>query len=292
MKLRTIKEIFHQELNALYPREEINSFFYRLIEHYLGVNRFILALDPQYTISKKEEQPIFEALASLRMEYPLQQILGKASFMDLEFKVNDQVLIPRPETEELVRWIIEDAQKMPNTQPDILDIGTGSGCIAIALAKKIPDARLSAMDISAAALEVARENASQHGVNIDFLQGDILEDALPDGPWDIIVSNPPYIREMEKNTMRGNVTKHEPPEALFVPNANPLLFYERIADLAMASLRMGGALYFEINQYLGPETIRLLEARNFSEIELRKDLFGNDRMLKGVRLQVKKDHQR
>jgi len=281
MKLKDIKEIFWQELEPLYPREEVNNFFHRLVEHYLGLDRFILALDPGYRIAKIEEQPLFLALAQLKEEYPLQYILGTAYFMDLEFHVNDQVLIPRPETEELVRWILADLPCMPDS-PAILDVGTGSGCIAISLAKYWPAARVTALDISPAALETARKNAVRQAVNIDFVQADILTNYSPVTKWDIIVSNPPYVRESEKDAIRNNVKRYEPASALFVPDDSPLLFYEHIARLASRSLKAGGALYLEINQYMGTDTLNLLQAQNFLEIELRKDMFGKERMLKAI----------
>ncbi len=279
MKLRDIKDIFWQELQPYYPREEVNSFFYQLVEHYLGVERFILVLDPGYRISKEEEQPLFEALAQLRQETPIQYILGKTCFMELVFHVNEQVLIPRPETEELVRWILDDLQEM-TASPEILDIGTGSGCIAISLAKYWPAAKVSALDVSPAALETAKENARQNSVVVSFQHADILEDFKARSKWDIIVSNPPYVRLSEKRTMRNNVKLHEPDTALFVPDDHPLLFYEQLARIAAANLKAGGAIYLEINQNLASETRNLLQSHNFFEIELRKDMFGNDRMLR------------
>lgn len=279
MRLRDIKDIFWQELQPYYPREEVNSFFYQLAEHYLGVERFILVLDPGYQISKEEEQPLFEALAQLRQEIPIQYILGEAYFMELVFHVNKQVLIPRPETEELVRWILDDRSEM-TASPAILDIGTGSGCIAISLAKYWPSSKVTALDVSAAALETAKENARQNSVAISFILADILADFETELNWDIIVSNPPYVRQSEKRSMSNNVKLYEPDTALFVPDDSPLLFYEQIARIAAGNLKAGGALYLEINQNLASETINLLQSHNFFEIELRKDMFGNDRMLK------------
>jgi release factor glutamine methyltransferase len=281
MKLKDIKEIFWQELEPLYPREEVNNFFYRLVEHYLGLDRFILVMDPGYRIAKNEEQPLFLALARLKEEYPIQYILGTAYFMDMEFHVNDQVLIPRPETEELVRWILADLPHMPDS-PAILDVGTGSGCIAVSLAKYWPAARVTALDISPAAIITARKNAARHVVNIDFVQADILTNYSSVTKWDIIVSNPPYVRESEKEDMRNNVKRYEPASALFVPDDSPLLFYEHITRFASRALKAGGTLYLEVNQYLGTDTLNLLRAQNFLEIKLRKDMFGNERMLKAI----------
>lgn len=296
MLLKEIKNIFHKELDVLYPQEEVDSFFYLLIEHYLGLERFVLALQPNFIVSKQEEQPLFEALSELRLQTPVQYIMGKAHFMDLELTVNKHVLIPRPETEELVRWILTDchAERPPervrragsrsiggNQSTTILDIGTGSGCIALALAKNYPEVQVYALDVSAKALEVAQRNAEQNEVAVTFIQGDILTLDTLDVPFDIIVSNPPYVRELEKKEMKANVMEYEPKEALFVPDNDPLLFYRHITHFAKNSLKEGGSLYFEVNQYLAQETKQLLEDQNFTDIEVRKDLFGNYRMLKG-----------
>jgi len=282
MRLREIKEIFHKELVGIYPREEIEAFFHRCVEHYLKLERFVLVLRPDLVLTKEEEAPLYAALAQLRQEQPLQYILGVAHFMDLEFKVNGNVLIPRVETEELVRWILDDSRS--GADPiRVLDIGTGSGCIAIALAKHLSGAQVHALDISPEALELARENATAHGVEVHFREEDILESpALGDAEpkFDLIVSNPPYVREREKLDMRNNVKEHEPNIALFVPDKDPLRFYGAIARYAQEHLRDGGFMYLEINQYLGKETESLLREHNFSELELRKDLFGNDRMIK------------
>ncbi|WP_411031004.1 peptide chain release factor N(5)-glutamine methyltransferase [Spongiimicrobium sp. 3-5] len=295
MLLKEIKNIFHKELDSLYQTEEVESFFHLMTSHYLGLERFVLALEPNLIVSKEEEQPLFEGLNALKLETPVQYILGKTYFYDLTFKVNKDVLIPRPETEELVRWILEDIEKKHNKTAaesipvserqynlKILDIGTGSGCIAITLAKNLPGAKVVAMDISSEALQLAKENAINNAVEIRFIEADVLTAEPLNETFDIIVSNPPYVRLSEKRAMRKNVKDFEPEVALFVPNESPLLFYERITSLAAKKLSTSGILYFEINQYLGKETVALLEAQNFLEIELRKDIFGNDRMLKGV----------
>ncbi len=282
MLLKEIKTIFHQELDAIYPKEEVDAFFYRLIEHYLQLERFVLVMHPDYTITKEEEQPLFEALSGLKLEKPLQYITGMAYFMDLELKVNEHVLIPRPETEELVAWIISDYQAEQNRELNILDIGTGSGCIAIALAKNLPNAKVYALDVSTKALEVVHQNAIFNNVDVTLVQKDILNPELDlELKFDIIVSNPPYVRELEKEKIKENVKAYEPSLALFVPDEDALLFYSAIVAFAKEHFSEKGSLYLEINQYLGKETKALLEAHNFLEIELRKDLFGNDRMLKG-----------
>ncbi|MEX0315990.1 MAG: peptide chain release factor N(5)-glutamine methyltransferase [Allomuricauda sp.] len=282
MQLRDIKQIYHQELNGIYAKEEIDTFFYWAIEHYLNIERFALALRPDLRLSKEDEQPLFETLAELKKEKPIQYIIGKAHFMDLEFMVNENVLIPRPETEELVQWILDECQFERSRELHVLDIGTGSGCIAVSLAKNLPNAKVYALDVSEKALKVAEKNATLNGVDIKFFQDDILNPELElELNFDVIVSNPPYVREQEKSRMRKNVIAYEPDKALFVPDNDSLVFYRAITKFANENLKDKGSLFFEINQYLGNETKALLEAHNFSEIELRKDLFGNDRILKG-----------
>lgn len=281
MQLKEIKNIFHKELDQTYHKEEVDSFFYLTVEHYLRLERFVLALQPHFVVSKEDEQALFETLAKLKLQQPIQYILGKAHFMDMDFTVNEDVLIPRPETEELVRWIIADCRVKRSSEQKILDIGTGSGCIAISLAKNLPGTEVYGLDISKKALMVAKENAEMNDVRIEFIKADILGLQL-DKQFDIVVSNPPYVRELEKVRMQKNVLEHEPETALFVPDDSPLKFYKGIVDFAVKNLNHGGSLYLEINQYLGKETHRLLQDHNFSEIELRKDMFGNDRMLKGM----------
>jgi release factor glutamine methyltransferase len=280
MLLKEIKKVFHTELDAIYGKEEVSSFFYLLIEHYLGLERFILAVQPELIITKEEGSPLFEALSKLKLQVPIQYIIGKTHFMDLDFVVNKNVLIPRPETEELVRWVLDDFSTV-KSDLKILDIGTGSGCIAVSLAKNLPNAKVYAIDVSEEALAVAKETAKLNGVEIYFINADILEVNDLDDKFDIIVSNPPYVRMLEKQEMKNNVLDNEPELALFVADDNPLIFYKKIIELAAKNFIDKGVLYFEINQYLGKETQYLLEATNFSEIELRKDFFGNDRMLKG-----------
>ena len=286
MVLKEILNIFHKELDTIYGNNEVDSFFNILIDYYLNLKRITLVMQPEYTISKEEEQPLFEALSRLKLEEPIQYILGETEFFGLVFKVNQNTLIPRPETEELVQWIIED-YKDNLEQIKILDIGTGTGCIPISLAKNLPKAKVKALDISTKALEVAKQNAELNAVEVDFIKQNILEtyhtqlDSASQ-KFDVIVSNPPYVRELEKAEMKGNVLKHEPELALFVDDMNPLIFYKAITEFATHSLKAGGTLYFEINQYLGAEMIQLLEDFNFKDIELKKDMFGNNRMIKAI----------
>lgn len=281
MLLKEIKAIFHKELDSLYSKEEVDNFFFMLMEHYLRLSRLDLALLPGLVLTRSEEQPLFGGLAQLRLERPIQYIIGKTHFFGMEFNVDENVLIPRPETEELVQWVLSDMSHQ-NSEPCILDIGTGSGCIAVALAKNRPSAKINAIDVSEGALMMAKCNALKNSVSVTFLLADILQwETLPN-KFDIIVSNPPYVREQEKQQMRANVLKHEPELALFVPNKDPLVFYRKIAAFAQQHLKPNGVLYLEINQYLGKETEQLLKDMDFSEIELRKDSYGHDRMLKGV----------
>ncbi len=281
MLLKEIKNIYHSELDPIYPKEEVDSFFYLTIAHHLNLERFVLALQPNLTLSMKEEQPLFEVLAQLRLRKPIQYILGSAHFMDMDFKVNENVLIPRPETEELVRWVLEDYRMDGNKEISILDIGTGSGCIAISLAKNMKRAKVYGLDISKMALKVAKENATMNQVEVEFLHADILNMEYFKDKVDVIVSNPPYVRLLEKEKMKPNVIENEPGSALFVPDNDPLVFYRKINEIAKKNLKSGGRLYLEINQYLGKETKALFE-NGFIEVELRKDMFGNDRMLKGI----------
>ncbi|MEL6976653.1 MAG: peptide chain release factor N(5)-glutamine methyltransferase, partial [Bacteroidota bacterium] len=233
MQLKEIKTFFHRELSSLYPSEEIDSFFFLSIEHFLDLPRFILALQPEYTLNKAEETPLFETLAKLKIHEPIQYILGEVEFMGLSLKVNPSVLIPRPETEELVRWILEAVKANSNETIKILDVGTGSGCISVSLAKNLPNAQLSALDVSKEAIKVAQENANSHQVEVSFQQADVLDASLQlDRTFDLIVSNPPYVRSLEQKEMKQNVTAFEPQQALYVPDDNPLLFNKKINQLA------------------------------------------------------------
>lgn len=280
MLLKEIKNIFHLELDKIYPKEEVDSFFYLMLEHYLEMERFVLALQPKYAITKEEEQPFFEGLQKLKEELPIQYIIGTTYFMDMDFKVDKNVLIPRPETEELVRWMLSEIDN-EKTEISILDVGTGSGCIAVSLAKHLPRAKIHALDVSPEAIQVAHENAKNNGVGIEFIEADILKTPTIEQEFDIIVSNPPYVRELEKREMQNNVLQNEPDLALFVENDNPLIFYKTITQFAQKHLNPNGKLFFEINQFLGEETKSILKQYNFKSIELRQDMFGNNRMLKG-----------
>jgi release factor glutamine methyltransferase len=215
----------------------------------------------------------------LKKNEPYQYVFGKCEFYGLEFRVTPDVLIPRPETEELVEWVLSE-----NSMADrFLDIGTGSGCIAVTLGKKIPAAAIHAWDISDGALAIAAENAAYNGVVVQFLKRDILQSFSAETSFDVIVSNPPYVMESEKVTMEENVLHFEPHEALFVPDNDPLLFYRRIAEVALEMLHEGGRLYFEVNRTKGASICSMLQQRGYLEVESRNDLSGNLRMIKAVK---------
>lgn len=291
MIIKKLKEIFLSELKGVYPKPEIQSFFYLLTNYHLELDRIDIALDPKFEIKSFIEQKFHSALADLKKEIPIQYIIGETEFYDLKFKVNKHVLIPRQETEELIEWVINDVKSeklkgRTNTvkQPGlkILDIGTGSGCVSISLANKLTFSEVWALDISDKALNVAKRNADLNNVHIEFLKLDILIIKKLATKFDIIVSNPPYVRELEKKQMKSNVLKYEPPLALFVEDNNALLYYDKIADFAKENLTKSGLLYFEINQYFGKDIIELLKKKGFQNIELRKDIYGVDRMVKAT----------
>ena len=287
MTLQELKSKFLNELIKTYPQEEILSFFFLLVHYKLDLTRTDIALNPNQIINKKKSVFFQDALKRLKEETPIQYIIGETEFYGLLFKVNPDVLIPRPETEELVAWILKEAKQKKKIK--ILDIGTGSGCIAISLARHLPNATVYALDISKKALEVAEQNAILNKVRVHFIEKNILTKSNPSKPdlefqkFDIIVSNPPYIRDLEKHEIQNNVLQNEPNIALFVKDEDPLLFYDRITDFAKKYLNLNGLLFFEINQYLGKENLYLLENKGFKNIELRKDIFGNDRMIKGIK---------
>lgn len=280
MKITAFKDYFFDTLKDEYPKEETGSFFFILLQEFCGLTRLDLALDPQRELSQEQKQKLEQALYRLQGHEPIQYITGSTEFFGLKFKVDKNVLIPRPETEELVQWILADLE--PSAVLKILDIGTGSGCIAVSLAKNLPQAKVSAIDISGEALKVAKGNGELNQVSVEFLQKDILNTDALSQHYDLIISNPPYVRELEKTEMQRNVLEHEPETALYVKDNDPLIFYRKIIKLAAKHLNPGGKLYFEINQYLGKETETLLTEKNF-QTRLKKDIFGVDRMLRGIK---------
>jgi release factor glutamine methyltransferase len=283
MKIKEYRAQFIQELTSMHGEDEAESFFYLILEEKQQLKRIDLALQPDLVLSEEEIKVWNSILEQLKLEIPIQYLLGKTSFYGLDFEVNDNVLIPRPETEELVDWIISNNQTISKSSSlKILDIGTGSGCIAISLAKNLSNAQVFAIDVSEKALTTAKNNAILNEVNVTFIEQNILETLDLKQEFDIIVSNPPYVRNLEKEEIKKNVLEYEPHLALFVEDNDALIFYRKIAELAQKNLSNSGQLYFEINQYLGKEMIELLEGMNFKNIELRKDIYGNDRMIFGV----------
>ncbi len=282
MKISELKSNFITALAELYPSEEIQSFFNILSEKYLNFSRIEVALNSEKEVSKEDIEKFQQALIRLKNHEPIQYIIGETEFYGLPFKVNNHTLIPRPETEELVEWIISEINKQQSSIVNLklLDIGTGSGCIAISLAKNLPNSRISALDISEEALKIARENAEMNEVEVEFFQTNILKVKTLPKQYDFIVSNPPYVRELEKKQMQPNVLNFEPDSALYVKDEDPLLFYRAISQLAKHHLQPDGKLFFEINEYLADELKLLLKSEGFKNIEVKKDLFGRDRMLK------------
>lgn len=283
MILKEYKNEFIQKLETIYDLQEIESFFYIITEFLHQKKRIDLALEPNFSINAIEVEKWNAIIAQLKQEKPIQYILGETEFYGLRFLVNENTLIPRPETEELVDLILNEnsKNKIPNLK--ILDVGTGSGCIAISLAKNLPEAKVFALDVSEKALETAKKNAEMNKVEVEFLHQSILETEDLKQQFDIVVSNPPYVRNLEKQEIKKNVLEYEPHLALFVEDNDPLIFYRKIAQLAQKNLSKNGKLYFEINQYLGKETSELLQDLGFQNIELIKDVYGNDRMIQCTR---------
>jgi len=278
MNIKSLKTNFFTELQTIQEDSEIESFFFILTEFLHNLKRIDVSLHPDFEVSESDLEKWNTIISELKNEKPIQYITGEAWFYGLRFEVNENTLIPRPETEELVEWIV-DGLKIKGKGQRVLDIGTGSGCIPIALKKEIPSAQVSAIDVSEKALEMARKNAINNDVEINFTHQNILETESLDEKYDIIVSNPPYVRNLEKQEIKKNVLDFEPHLALFVDDYDALLFYRKIAQLALKSLSPNGKLFFEINQYLGEETVELLTKLGFKNIELRKDFVGNDRMI-------------
>lgn len=282
MRIKQYRTQFIKELSPFYDAYEAESFFYLILEDKHKLRQIDLALNHELTFSESDFVVWNSLLKELKKEIPIQYLLGKTHFYGLDFEVNENVLIPRPETEELVEWIINENSKVDRTKKiKILDIGTGSGCIAISLAKNIPNAEVYAIDVSRKAIETAKRNAANNKVEVNFILQNILETEELKCNFDIIVSNPPYVRNLEKEEIKKNVLDYEPHLALFVEDNDALIFYRKIAELAQKNLLENGQLYFEINQYLGKETKDLLEEMNFKNIELRKDIYDNDRMIFG-----------
>ena len=268
-------------LRGYYPDSEAFSIAKMLLVEVFGFSTLELYGGKDKEISGKRRDVLNEMIARLQKNEPIQYIIGIETFGGLTFEVDENVLIPRPETWEMVQWIVADCQSNPACR--ILDIGTGSGCIAISLAKHISQAEVEAWDVSEGALQVAKKNGEKNGVDVCFRQQDVLKTIAGSTRYDVIVSNPPYIAEKEKKVMDANVLDWEPSLALFVPDEDPLLFYRKIAQLGLEMLAEDGALYFEINQAYGQETLQMLKDLGYTQTELKKDAWDNDRMIKAKR---------
>jgi len=280
MRIKQYRTQFIKELSPFYDAYEAESFFYLILENKHKLRQIDLALNHELTFSDADLAVWGGFLNELKKEVPIQYLLGKTNFYGLDFEVNENVLIPRPETEELVEWIINENKKEKKSKKiKVLDIGTGSGCIAISLAKNLPNAEVYGIDVSKKAIETAKRNAINNNVDVTFMYLDILDTDVLTCNFDIIVSNPPYVRNLEKEEIKKNVLDYEPHLALFVDDNDALIFYRKIAALAKSGLKDDGQLYFEINQYLGKEMTELLEKMDFKNIELRKDIYDNDRMI-------------
>jgi release factor glutamine methyltransferase len=280
--MKTVKdafEIFKQELVNLYDSYEANAITALAISDLTKLSKAKLKAFPETIFTEEQSARLSEILEKLKTGQPVQYILGHTEFYGLPFVVNSSVLIPRPETEELVSWIIDSNN---NESLKILDIGTGSGCIAIALKSQLRNAEVNAIDVSEGALNTARRNAKINNTDINFIHADILSPArLNFNPkLNVIVSNPPYVTLTDKAQMHSNVTDFEPHTALFVPEDDPLIFYKAIADFALQNLKPDGLLFFEINESLGKETMEMLGDKSFENIELKQDIRGKDRMIK------------
>ena len=284
---RDIKRLFEE--NGM-ERGEAKATALLLMEKVCGWTVENVLRDNGKSIASEKVEDVREKAWQVSEGAPVQYVLGVSDFCGMELLVEPGVLIPRPETEELVRWVVADCEQRTVNKTGqmvrVLDVGTGSGCIAVALAKMVEGAEVEAWDVSEVALRIAKRNAEKQGVKVSFEQVDVLGNGNDSGntmAYDIIVSNPPYICEEESAEMDRNVLEHEPRLALFVPNNDPLIFYKKIAQMGMRMLKEGGGLYFEVNRRFGNEVVELLKGMNYQEVELRKDMFGNDRMVKAIK---------
>lgn len=275
----TYRELW-RTLEPLYGNGEARAVTDYVLDVCFGLSKADILCGAVEEMTAEKTAELNKIFGRLMEGEPVQYVLGRAEFCGRWFSVRPGVLIPRPETEELCAWITADSKA--SASPKVLDIGTGSGCIAITLQLDMPESKVTAWDISADALDVARENAKQLGANVSFVKQDALN-AKPEGEWDVIVSNPPYICEKEKKDMAVNVLEHEPHTALFVPDADPLLFYRAITRLAVQTLSKGGRLYFEINPIYADDTCHMMQTEGMTAVELRSDMYGKQRMAKGIK---------
>jgi release factor glutamine methyltransferase len=286
--MKTVQDVsaaFRKDLSELYDTNEIDSLCMIVLSDVTGTTSAKIKAFPELEIHTEHAETINNIVIRLKTGEPVQYILGHTEFYGLQFKVNPSVLIPRPETEELVEWAILSVGSSQLAVGNILDIGTGSGCIAISLKKNLADAQVSAIDISTEALKTAKENAELNNVNINFIQADILnlKFEIENSNFEIIISNPPYVTFEDKKQMHINVTDFEPHKALFVPEDDPLVFYKAIANFAADHLEKGGLLFFEINESYGEQIVDVLAHKLFKNIELMKDMSDRFRMIKAVK---------
>ena len=279
MTLLEFNNLFKNKLSSKINKNELDEFFFWLIDHYCNFSRMNYILNSNYKISKNQVIKLINSIDLLKNDMPIQYVIGQTNFMDLVFKLNNNVLIPRPETEELVEWIIKDAHVNKN----ILDIGTGSGCIAISLSKYLSYCNITGWDINEDVLNIANHNATLNNVNVLFELSDITKPKFSKEKFDIIVSNPPYITNKEKKLISNNVKSFEPHSALFVEDDNPLFFYKNILDFSISNLKSKGFLYLEINENFYKEVLKLLKDKGFYDIKLKKDFRLKYRMIKAVK---------
>ncbi len=279
--LRQHQQEFYTRLRNHYPGTELQVLFFMLCEHLLDKSRLHILQMMDEPVNESFENHFIEFIHRLSTQEPVQYILGKAWFSGIEFTVNPHVLIPRPETEELVDWIL----KTENDPVHLLDIGTGSGCIALALAHYRPGFTILGLDVSEDALAIAKGNATSLNLNVGFIQADILQQPViaSEPQFDVIVSNPPYVMESEQALMASRVLEYEPGTALFVPDADPLKFYTAILGFSKDHLKTGGRIYFEINEQLGDSMVQLLTGKGYTQVEIKKDIHEKHRFVRGVK---------
>lgn len=283
MTLNEARTVLTKELNKIYDADELKNIVALVLEYVTTMPRTEQSKSKLSYLTCGQLESIDSITERLKRNEPVQYVLGEAWFAGLKFKVNKNVLIPRPETEELVDWVVKESQKS-EVESKILDVGTGSGCIAIAIKKKLPDTNVSAIDVCSEALFTASENAIEHNAEIAFVLFDFLDEEKWKelGQFDIIVSNPPYVKQNEKDAMHVRVKEFEPHLALFVPDNDALLFYRKLSDFSLKHLKAGGSLFVEINESLGDAVVNLFRSAGFAHIELKKDMQGKERMARAV----------
>ncbi len=289
-KLKDIVDFFKADLKSYYSENELNAITVNVFESLLNINRQNMALYPEKRLNESQIVMLIKVIKRLKNYEPLQYIIGSTDFLDLKLNIKPLVFIPRPETEEFVLWIEQHLRTNRAKKSYLIDIGTGSGCIALSLKKRLPDFSVSGIDINPAAIALAKENARLSGLKVNFFEKDIFnfhsDEFFVKNQWDVIVSNPPYVKLSEKNIIDQNVLNYEPPDALFVEDNKPLIFYEAISDIAQKSFKDGGMLFFEINELMGEYVKDLLENKGFDDIEIKKDIHDKERFVKAKKAVV------